>query len=224
MDFSSRMVVLLAAMRRQRNGAVADEMRCYGVACGLNYGVSLPTLRSIARAQTPDHDFARFLFRQDVRELRLAALHIALPDALTVDDAAFWAEGLSNSEIAEEAAFALLCRSAVFPRLFDRWIVGDTLFPAYAALMAAARRPSAPVGWCDAAVDAVVRWAVLVGQGGQPDYAVRLIAQGAVALLAALGARGGADRQRVLDAAARGDDIPALLFVREELAWRLEAL
>ncbi len=87
--------------------------------------------------------------------------------------------------------------------------------------MAAARRPSAPVGWCDAAVDAVVRWAVLAGQ---PDYAVRLIAQGAVALLAALGARGGADRQRVLDAAARGDDIPALLFVREELAWRLEAL
>lgn len=222
MDSTSRMVALLAAMRRQRNGAVADEMRCYGAAYGLNYGVSLPTLRAIARAQTPDHDFARFLFRQDVRELRLAAFHIALPGALTVDDAAFWAEGLSNSELAEEAAFALLSRSAVFPRLFGLWSADDRLFPAYAALMAAARWPAAPVGWCDAAVDAVVRRAVLVEQGGQPDYALRLIARGAVALLAALGTRSESDRQAVSRAVARGGDIPALLFVREELAWRLE--
>ncbi len=41
-DFTSRMVALLGAMRRERNGAVADAMRYYGADYGLNYGVSLP--------------------------------------------------------------------------------------------------------------------------------------------------------------------------------------
>lgn len=76
MDYTSRMVALLRELRRERNGAVADSMRYYGTPYGLNYGVSLPTLRRIARAEAPDHGFARYLYRQDVRELRLAALHI----------------------------------------------------------------------------------------------------------------------------------------------------
>ncbi|MDE6070232.1 MAG: DNA alkylation repair protein [Alistipes sp.] len=222
MDSTSRMVALLAAMRRQRNGAVADGMRCYGAACGLNYGVSLPTLRTIARAETPDHDFARLLFRQDVRELRLAALHIAVPESLTVDEAEFWAAGLCNSEIAEEAAFALLHRSPVFPQLFETWISDRRPLVVYAASMAAVRWPAAPIGWCEAAIGAIVRWAALVERGEQPDYAVRLIAQGAVALSAVLGSRNEESRLTVLRAAGRGGDAPALLFLREELAWRLE--
>lgn len=216
------MVALLAAMRRQRNGAVADGMRRYGAACGLNYGVSLPTLRAIARAETPDSDFARLLFRQDVRELRLAALHIAVPESLTVEDAEFWAAGLSDSEVAEEAAFALLSRSAVFPQLFGAWIGDRRPFVVYAALMAAARWPGAPVDWCVSAAEAVGCWAAAVGRGEQPDYAARLIAQGAVALSAAVGARDEKSRQTVLRAAGRGGDAPALRFLREELAWRLE--
>lgn len=216
------MVALLAAIRRQRNGAVADGMRCYGAACGLNYGVSLPTLRTIARAETPDHDFARLLFRQDVRELRLAALHIAVPECLSIDEAEFWAAGLCNSEVAEEAAFALLHRSPVFPQLFEAWIADRRPLVVYAASMAAVRWSAAPVEWCEAAVAAVARWAALVEQGEQPDYTVRLIAQGAVALSAMLGGRNEESRQTVLRAAGRGGDAPALLFLREELAWRLE--
>ena len=67
MDFTSRMAALLGAFRRERNGAVADSMRFYGAPCGLNYGVSLPTLRTLARAEAADHDFAKYLWRQDVR-------------------------------------------------------------------------------------------------------------------------------------------------------------
>ena len=112
MDFTSRMVALLGERRRERNGAVADAMRCYGAPYGLNYGVSLPTLRKLARAETPDHDFARYLYLQEVRELRLAALHIARPESLTPDEFPAWAAGIVNSEVAEEAAFAFLSRSA----------------------------------------------------------------------------------------------------------------
>ena len=91
------MVALLGELRRERNGAVADAMRCYGAPYGLNYGVSLPTLRKLARAETPDHDFARYLYLQEVRELRLAALHIARPESLTPDEFPAWAAGIVNS-------------------------------------------------------------------------------------------------------------------------------
>ena len=138
-DFTSRMVALLGAMRRERNGAVADAMRYYGADYGLNYGVSLPTVRTLARACGRDHEFARYLYAQEVRELRLAALHIAEPERLTADEFAFWGGGICNSEVAEEAAFALLGRIDAFDELFRSWCNGGTLLEGYAAVMAAAR-------------------------------------------------------------------------------------
>ena len=148
MDFTSRMAALLGAFRRERNGAVADSMRFYGAPCGLNYGVSLPTLRTLARAEAADHDFAKYLWRQDVRRLRLAAPHIADPARLTPGEFAFWGDGLLNSEIAAEAAFALLSRIGAFPELFAAWIAPDAgWLRQYAALMAAARVPHPSPAW-----------------------------------------------------------------------------
>lgn len=157
MDFTSRMTALLREMRRERNGAVADAMRYYGAAYGLNYGVSLPTLRKIARAEPPDHDFARYLYLQDVRELRLAALHIAQPERLSAAEFPAWAAGIVNSEVAEEAAFALLSRSAALPELFPVWIASSDPLLQYAALLAAARSPHPAAAWIVPALDAVHR-------------------------------------------------------------------
>ena len=147
MDYTSRMVALLRELRRERNGAVADSMRYYGTPYGLNYGVSLPTLRRIARAEAPDHGFARYLYRQDVRELRLAALHIACPACFTPEEFPAWAAGIVNSEIAEEAAFALLSRAEAFPALFSAWIASPDALLQYAALLAAARSPRLTASW-----------------------------------------------------------------------------
>ena len=153
------MVALLGELRRERNGAVADAMCLCGKPYGLNYGVSLPTLRRIARAETSDHDFARYLYVQDVRELRLAALYIAQPERVTADEADFWAAGIVNSEVAEEASFALLSRVGVQPAIFERWMAASPLLQ-YAALLAAARSPQASLAWVDAALEAVHRDAV----------------------------------------------------------------
>ena len=217
MDFTSRMVALLGELRRERNGAVADAMRCYGAPYGLNYGVSLPTLRKLARAETPDHDFARYLYLQEVRELRLAALHIARPESLTPDEFPAWAAGIVNSEVAEEAAFAFLSRSAALPALFDAWI--------------AARSDLLTAAWIAPAVEAVRRAAVCAAESlSKPaaaplsaSSAARLIAQGAVALLSAVGGLNEENRQAVLRAAGSLGKLPAEDYVHEELTWRLEA-
>lgn len=301
MDFTSRMVALLRELRRERNGAVADTMGYYGAAYGLNYGVSLPTLRKLARAEHPDHDFARYLYRQDVRELRLAALHIARPDRLCADEFLAWAAGIVNSEIAEEAAFALLSRTEALPALFREWIASPDALLQYAALLAAARSPRLTVEWAAPAVEAVHRNAVAeeaaaraadvaraadaAGTAAPSDISIasdapaapatpatpatsatsatsatpatpatpaasaalshtapaasahtaatqafrhpvpaaRLTAQGAVALLAAVGAQNGENRLAVLRATGSLGKLPAEDYVHEELAWRLEA-
>lgn len=246
MDFTSRMVALLGELRRERNGAVADAMCLCGKPYGLNYGVSLPTLRRIARAETPDHDFARYLYVQDVRELRLAALYIAQPERVTADEADFWAAGIINSEVAEEASFALLSRVGVLPAIFERWMAASPLLQ-YAALLAAARSPQASLAWVDAALEAVHRNAVeaeavvaaarsaaaapaagiagATGQAASASFAARaarLVAQGAVALCVAVGSQNEENRLAVHRKAGSLGKLPAEDCVHEELAWRLE--
>ena len=250
MDFTSRMVALLGELRRERNGAVADAMCLCGKPYGLNYGVSLPTLRRIARAEMPDHDFARYLYVQDVRELRLAALYVAQPERVTADEAAFWAAGIVNSEVAEEASFALLSRVGVLPAIFESWMAASPLLQ-YAALLAAARSPQASLAWVDAALEAVHRNAVeaealaaaarngaadcsatngagIAGAAGQvatATFAARaahLVAQGAVALCVAVGSRNEENRLAVHRKAGSLGKLPAEDCVHEELAWRLE--
>lgn len=209
------MVALLARMRRERNGAVAGAMCRYGRPCGLNYGVSLPTVRAIARAENPDYGFACLLWRQDVRELRLAALHIAGPEHPMPAEFAFWASGICDAELAEEAAFALLSRSAAFGELFPLWCRAEEPLLRYAALLGAARSPQLAEAWIAPAVDALRLPA--------EPAAVRIVAQGAVAMFAKLGERDAALRKRVAQAVGR-DDFPAAEFVREELAWRFAAI
>ena len=217
MDFTSRMAALLGAFRRERNGAVADSMRFYGKSYGLNYGVSLPTLRTLARAGGTDHEFAKYLYLQDVRCLRLAAFHIADPARLAPSEFAFWGDGLFNSELAEEAAFALLSRSEALPALFEAWTApGAPCLEQYAALMAAARAPHPSPAWIVPAVETVRRAA--------PDDApaARLLAQGAVALLTAIGSLNDENRQAVLRVAGSLEPSPAAEYLRGERAWRLE--
>ena len=106
-NHTARMAALLGKLRREMNGAVAESMqRGYG----LNYGVSIPTIRAIAGRVGTDHAFARFLYRQDVRELRMAALTIADPVSVTSDNVDEWFVGRMPEELIEELALRLLSR------------------------------------------------------------------------------------------------------------------
>ena len=134
---TSKMIQLLGALRKEMNGAVADSMYYYGEDYGLNYGVSLPTIRSRAIAMGKDHELAKYLYKQQVRELRLAAMHIAEPENFSSNEADFWAEGVINSEIAEEMAFALLRHTKDLADIFNSWTKSGNKFLAHAAIMAA---------------------------------------------------------------------------------------
>ncbi len=248
MDFTARMVALLGAFRRERNGLVADTMHYDGARYGLNFGVSLPTIRTIARRERPDHAFACFLIGQQVRELQLAAFHLAAPDQLTDPaEAGRWRRALNNTELAEEAAFALLSRSNALPQLLPAWLsdADAAPLPAYAAMLAAARcekpsaewleplrralqeagskREAARAAEVEAATvnEAVKEDATVAAAVVLPTCTARRLAEGAVAFAARLAETNEAARLRVIEWTDRLGSTAAERYAAEELAWRL---
>lgn len=211
-DNTKQMIALLGAMRKQMNGAVADAMHYYGAKYGLNYGVSLPTVREIARREGTDHALALYLYKQQVRELRLAALHIADPKQVTLSTIEEWAKGVINSEVAEEMAFALLRYVEALPEIFDNWITSQNEMLAYAALMAAA---ATAVGRKAEVVESVIDAVEYFPHS-------RIIAQGAVATLAAAAECDVEARRKVEAALIDLNDSVAAQYLREEMEWRLK--
>ena len=213
-DQTQKMISLLGLMRKQMNGAVADSMYYYGARYGLNYGVSLPTIRQIATTEERNHALAQYLYKQQVRELRLAALHIAEPKLMTINEADFWAEGVINSEVAEEMAFALLRYADALPAIFTEWISSDNEFLAYAALRSAAATAfGREVAVVAQTIEAIDRF-----------HTSRIIAQAAVAVLAAAYEHNPEARLAVEQAINDLDDTISASYVKEEMAWRMNLL
>lgn len=209
MDNTSLMISLLGALRREMNGAVADAMHYYGKRYGLNYGVSLPTIRTIAAEQPTNNSLALYLYKQDVRELRLAALHIA-DRSMFEQDEATWREGISTSEIAEEMAFALLCKVESLPDVFHRWVASEQEFVVYAALMAAARAHQAMQGESLESIIDIVR----------QHSSSRIVAQGVVALLAAAVINNRTSEVKAV--IERLPDVQIKDYIADEISWRME--
>ena len=210
MDYTSQMTALLSELRRERNGEAADSMRFYGNGCGLNLGVAIHTIRSIAGQFPHDHEFAVYLYRQDVRELRIAALWLAEPHRVMPDSFSFWESGIINSEIAEQAAMALFKGVECADELIERWSRSDNALVAYAALLTAARNERCCAESAIAAAEAIV--------ARFEDN--RLVGQGAVAALSALYMRS-ADAVRQSAERISKNITPTARFVSEELSWRL---
>ena len=212
-DHTTRMAALLGELRREMNGAVAESMQRGAGGYGLNYGVSIPTIRAIAARVGTDHAFAQFLYRQDVRELRMAAVTIADPAAVTPDNVDAWLAGRMPEELIEELALRLLsrCGRPVLDTLRERWLRAGSGAERYAALMALAR---ARMQEFDTA--AVVE-AVPEAVAACPDD-LRL-ARGAAAFVQSAAARIAPERLgRMLD---RLPDSRGGRYLRDELAWMI---
>lgn len=212
MDNTSRMIALLGRLRKQMNGAVAESMAQHGESYGLNYGVSIATIREIVATEPRDHDFAKYLYKQQVRELRLAACHLAEPDRVDIADFPFWARGIANAELAEELAFALLSKIYDINSLMGVWSTESNEMVAYAALMAAARNERTTTEVAFIAVENAVK--------ANPES--RYIAEAVVALLVYVASRDKSVKVGIPHLLERLNDSPTKRHILEEIEWRLE--
>lgn len=138
MDDTQRMIGLLRRLKVEMNGAVVDAMRSRGLDYPLSYGVSVPTIREIAKAYAPAHAFALFLFRQQVRELKLAAAFIDDPSEVTAAQMREWADGLTNTELVEQVVSALFRHAPDAPDMALEWMGSPEPMKRYAGLLTAA--------------------------------------------------------------------------------------
>ena len=206
------MIALLGRVRKEMNGAVSESMSNDGENYGLNYGVSIATLREIASTEPKDMDFAKYLYQQQVRELRLIACHLAEPDKVDIHDFPFWARGIRNAELAEELAFALLSKIYDINSLMGIWTTESNELIAYAALMAAARNKRTTSEVAFIAAERSVR--------ANPKS--RNIAHGVVALICYIAENDKSVKVGIPTLLDSMPDCPVKEFVAEELAWRLE--
>ena len=133
------MAEILRELRVEMNGAVVGAMEDRGLIYPLNYGVSLPTIRNIAKKYAPNHKLAKLLYQQQIRELQIAAIYIADPNCITDEESAFWMKGISNSEIAENVGTNLIGNSNNCQAIVDVWIKSDSSNVIYSALIALSR-------------------------------------------------------------------------------------
>lgn len=202
---TSRFSKLLGECRRQMNGAVAGSMRYYGADYGLNYGVSLPTVRSLAVAKGKDHAFAKYLYMQQVREIRLASFHIAIAAEITPEELGFWAEGIINSELAEEASFALF----QYVDCVVEWLSSENELLIYTALLSMSKSQARTLKSIE---DHILR-AVNLNQ---------FILSSAVVVLLENYYRKEQNRADVGDILSALPESKAAKYIRDEMAWRCE--
>lgn len=107
-------IEILRAAIREKNGAVTDAMSDLGTHYALNYGVSVITLKDICKPYTmrsDRHALAAALWKQGVRELRLAALFIEDSALVTAQQAVEWSLSWESIEMAEQSAMRMLAPS-----------------------------------------------------------------------------------------------------------------
>lgn len=214
MNATSQMVALLGELRREMNGAVVDSMREKGIEYALSYGVSIPTVRALARQYAPDDELARLLYQQQVRELQLAALSIAVPENVTIDELPFWAKAVTTVEMAENVATVLIARTKITKEAVGEWLAADNALLRYAAMLVGGR--------CNDLNINDIATVLADALKSVPAGLEVVTAHGAAVLIGACGSR--SEEQRV---AAREfiDSLPESSLrarIEDEAGWQLE--
>lgn len=204
----------MGRVRKEMNGAVSESMAQHGQNYGLNYGVSIATLREIASNETKDYAFAKYLYQQQVRELKLLACHIADPKMIDTHEFPFWSRGIANAELAEELAFALLSKIYDINSLMGVWSTESNEMVAYASLMAASRNERTTSEVAFIAVENAVK--------ANPES--HYIAAAVVALLLYVASRDKSVKVGIPILLDRLADTKVKQYIVEELEWRLEYL
>ena len=91
-------------LRRAMNGVTSTSMREKGIVYKLNFGVSYPDIKEIARTHEPNAELASALWKEDIREFKILATLLCPADTFPREEAKRWVEEIPYLEIAEHCA------------------------------------------------------------------------------------------------------------------------
>lgn len=134
MSSTIKMIALLRELKKEMNGAVTGGMQQRGLNYALNYGVSIPTIRDIAEKYAPDAELAKLLIRQDVRELKIAAVYVANPQKIDRSEFLLWKDNLKTVELLDHATLFLFAELPFWNEIVKEWFDSSDPFYIHGAL------------------------------------------------------------------------------------------
>lgn len=128
---------ILAELRRDTNGAVVGTMfEMLGSEKYINYGVTIPFIKKVAREYCPNHFLAMDMFVSQIRELKLCAVYVDTPSEVTIEQMESWSDSFDSVEVMEHCCTMLFYGASDTLLVAEGWM---TKFP-YAALLMTAKR------------------------------------------------------------------------------------
>lgn len=97
-------------IRLAMNGVVAEHMTSHGAVYRQNYGVSVLSLREIARRYEKNHDLAQRLWALGIRETMILATLLEPEQTCSLDDARRWVADFHQIELVEQACMNLFSK------------------------------------------------------------------------------------------------------------------
>lgn len=126
---------LKQSFRQMMDGAVAQSMRDKGLNYHLNWGATLPRLRSKAdelKEMFHDtslmysvYDLAIALWKENVRECKILATMLMPANEILPEVCDIWMEQIPTQEIAEQLAFNLWQHLPYAPEKAYQWLASD---------------------------------------------------------------------------------------------------
>jgi 3-methyladenine DNA glycosylase AlkD len=103
----STVAAILASLRRQGSTRNRDGMARYGIVSPKVLGVSVATIRTMAKGAGRDHELARTLWKSGWYEARMMAAFVDEPARVTPAQMDRWAKDLDNWAICDTLCFHL---------------------------------------------------------------------------------------------------------------------
>lgn len=128
-ETQDKLKAIKQTFRLRMDGMASRSMREKGLEYHLNWGVSLPDLKQMAKEYGKDYPLAIELWKENIRECKILATMIMPPEQMLPEIAELWMEQTESQEIAEMLAFNLFQYLDYAPMLAFRWIAGNEELP-----------------------------------------------------------------------------------------------
>lgn len=106
-EVNERLRQIKSSFRLMMNGVAAQSMREKGLEYHINWGVSLPALKEMARKYGKDYDLAIALWKENIRECKILATMIMPAEVVLPEVIDIWMSQIPTIEIAEQASMNL---------------------------------------------------------------------------------------------------------------------
>ena len=125
MHESETIIEIKRKLRLAMNGEVSRSMSEKGVHYQMNWGLTIPLLKEIAKCYTEDNGLALVLWEQNVRECRILAAMIQPSSSFSPIMADSWVKSLEYQDLAEICSLYLFRRLPFSSWISFKWIADD---------------------------------------------------------------------------------------------------